>query len=80
MYCRKCGKEIPDGAKFCPNCGEKTDDTTVEEKVNSVDLNTSSNTYNGNYYSDDSSSSICWGCFRLFCSNCRFNFILSLER
>ena len=29
MYCRKCGKEIPDGAKFCPNCGEKTDDTTI---------------------------------------------------
>jgi len=21
MYCSKCGKEIPDGAKFCPGCG-----------------------------------------------------------
>lgn len=66
MYCRKCGKEIPDGAKFCPNCGKKTDDTTVEEKVNSVDLNTSSSTYNGNYYSDDSSSSIGWGVLGFF--------------
>jgi TM2 domain-containing membrane protein YozV len=21
MYCQKCGKEIPDQASFCPNCG-----------------------------------------------------------
>jgi hypothetical protein len=21
MHCTKCGKEIPDGAKFCPGCG-----------------------------------------------------------
>ena len=21
MFCRKCGKPIPDGAKFCPYCG-----------------------------------------------------------
>lgn len=21
MFCKKCGKEIPDGAKFCPYCG-----------------------------------------------------------
>jgi len=21
MYCRKCSEEIPEGAKFCPNCG-----------------------------------------------------------
>ena len=21
MICKKCGKEIPDGSKFCPECG-----------------------------------------------------------
>ena len=23
MYCTKCGRELPDSAKFCPQCGEK---------------------------------------------------------
>ena len=23
MYCPNCGKEIPDGSKFCPYCGTK---------------------------------------------------------
>ena len=23
MYCRNCGKELPDGAKFCPGCGKE---------------------------------------------------------
>lgn len=23
MYCRYCGKEIPENANFCPNCGQK---------------------------------------------------------
>ena len=23
MYCRKCGKEIPEDSKFCPECGER---------------------------------------------------------
>lgn len=22
MFCSKCGKEVPDGSAFCPNCGE----------------------------------------------------------
>jgi TM2 domain-containing membrane protein YozV len=21
MFCSKCGKELPEGVKFCPNCG-----------------------------------------------------------
>ncbi len=25
MYCRFCGKEIPEGARFCINCGKKVD-------------------------------------------------------
>lgn len=24
MYCRHCGKELTDDAKFCPNCGTST--------------------------------------------------------
>ena len=23
MYCRFCGKQIPDQAKFCPECGAR---------------------------------------------------------
>lgn len=30
MYCAKCGTEIPDKSKFCPECGEKI---VVEEPV-----------------------------------------------
>lgn len=45
MYCKKCGKEIEDGTKFCPNCGmsqvvdadftnrfESTSDVEVSDK------------------------------------------------
>ena len=32
MFCIKCGKEIPDGAKFCPSCGQAVQGN-VEEKV-----------------------------------------------
>lgn len=28
MFCTNCGKELPDGSKFCPSCG-----TAVEEKT-----------------------------------------------
>lgn len=27
MFCSKCGKELPDEAKFCPACGATTDST-----------------------------------------------------
>lgn len=35
MFCSKCGKELPDEAKFCPACGATTDDTqqTAEKTV-----------------------------------------------
>lgn len=31
MFCRKCGKEIPDDSEFCQSCGSK-----VENKVQNV--------------------------------------------
>ena len=32
MYCRNCGREIPDNSLYCPECGAKQEDmnTTVE--------------------------------------------------
>ena len=35
MYCRKCGKELADGAKFCKYCGATMPDTTqrIEVKI-----------------------------------------------
>ena len=29
MYCKKCGKELPDDSKFCPYCGENQQSSTV---------------------------------------------------
>lgn len=28
MICKKCGQELPNGAKFCTNCGEKIEETS----------------------------------------------------
>ena len=27
MYCQFCGKQIPDQAKFCPECGDPFDES-----------------------------------------------------
>ena len=32
MYCRFCGREIPDGSTFCPHCGEKQEVIEAEIK------------------------------------------------
>lgn len=34
MYCRKCGTQMDDNARFCPNCGAGVEES-FEEKVNS---------------------------------------------
>ncbi len=31
VSCSKCGSELPEGAKYCPNCGAVTGRTLVEE-------------------------------------------------
>lgn len=33
MYCEKCGKQLPDNAKFCDSCGTKTIIPVIEEKA-----------------------------------------------
>ena len=37
MYCKKCGKEIEEGAKFCTYCGnqieEKDSNDTYNKKI-----------------------------------------------
>ena len=29
MYCRQCGQPVPDGTKFCPECGAKQSSGSV---------------------------------------------------
>ncbi len=48
MFCRKCGKEIPDGSAFCSFCGASADGTAEQQKqqpviVNVVNTNTNTN-------------------------------------
>ncbi|MBS7653115.1 MAG: DUF4342 domain-containing protein [Candidatus Bathyarchaeia archaeon] len=37
MSCPKCGKELPEDAKFCPQCGARIETTRVEEFQISAD-------------------------------------------
>ena len=32
MYCKNCGKEIKETAKFCPACGYKVSEEQKEQK------------------------------------------------
>lgn len=38
MYCRNCGKQIKDGAAFCPYCGAKTAVKKTEPVINSKEV------------------------------------------
>ncbi|MBO4885129.1 MAG: TM2 domain-containing protein [Clostridia bacterium] len=51
MYCRKCGKEVPESSEFCPACGASTGNNSSQPViVNVVNNNTNSNTnINGAY-------------------------------
>lgn len=42
MFCKKCGKEIPDGAQFCPHCGAAQDDHPIYTRK---PINTNSSKY-----------------------------------
>lgn len=45
MFCSNCGKELPQNAKFCPECGspviinKETDEQIQEDKINSQENN-----------------------------------------
>lgn len=47
MYCRKCGNQMQDGQKFCPNCGAPAEDLfgynnqTPQNQAGSADDNAS---------------------------------------
>lgn len=34
MFCKYCGKELPDDAKFCPECGTSVDVVATEQSSN----------------------------------------------
>ena len=36
MYCAKCGSEIPDGIKFCPNCGAPVARTVMQDAQETI--------------------------------------------
>ncbi|BCR35678.1 DUF4190 domain-containing protein [Mariniplasma anaerobium] len=35
MYCKMCGREMDDDAKFCPSCGEPVEDDMFETEESS---------------------------------------------
>lgn len=39
MYCNRCGKEIQDGTKFCPECGANQDGTNNDQLKVVSDIN-----------------------------------------
>ena len=41
MFCRKCGKEIPDDSLFCPKCGANLSETAVQVQTASSPAPTS---------------------------------------
>ncbi len=42
MFCKNCGKEIPDGAKFCGSCGKTAELVTKTEDFQSTAQKTKS--------------------------------------
>ena len=51
MFCKHCGKEIEDNAKFCPNCGACANTGTAQQPqyqqpvINVVNTNTNVNSF-----------------------------------
>lgn len=41
MFCKKCGKELEDGAKFCPQCGDSVEAGTAQPTQNDQSVDAS---------------------------------------
>ena len=55
MFCPNCGKEIPDGSKFCPYCGANlegnvTSQSSPKESSSSDEYLANQKTYSGSGY------------------------------
>lgn len=50
MFCKNCGAEMNDGAKFCQNCGaSQTGSAPQQPVINVINQNTNVNKINGGY-------------------------------
>ncbi len=62
MFCRKCGKEIPDDSEFCPKCGTRSViENVIEIETSGVDLS-KPNIQNSNAIVVADTPSVCSKC------------------
>ena len=55
MFCSKCGNSLPEGAKFCNECGEKIIENrkNIEDNKSAKDKDTDSKTHPKKLINDD---------------------------
>ena len=53
MYCKNCGSQVPDRARFCSNCGE----SLIEDDFKSEDSFTEESNHYGRYYQNETNYS-----------------------
>lgn len=49
MFCDKCGKELPENAKFCASCGAKTESGSSVEAVKTTPIPVQQTNYNNQF-------------------------------
>lgn len=68
MFCRLCGKEIPEGKEICDECAAKNANTQAQP-VNQTYTNTQTNNVNNNYQPNNNpqaKSKLCAGLLGIF--------------
>ena len=53
MFCTSCGRELPDGSKFCSGCGLPIENVEVEKTVDNQSEDYSEQTYDNSAYSQN---------------------------